>query len=191
MELKQRILEISKKLGLSHIGSCLSVLPILEEVYVTKTIDDKVILDGAHSHLAHLLYLYPDSIDDFEPIFLIKKYGIHCDIRAGCDASGGSLGHGIGIGIGMAIVDRRISIYVICTDGSLQEGSEWEALRIKKELKLNNLKVIVNMNGYTALAKIDREELSDRLKVFCPDIDIRYTSNTKDFDGIYGHYKVL
>ena len=185
MELKNKVLEISKKLGLAHIGSCLSVLPILEEIYKKKNIEDKVILSAAHSHLAHLFFLNVDVEK------MLDKYGTHCDIRAGCDASGGSLGHGIGIGIGMAIVNRHRTIYVICTDGSLQEGSEWEALRIKKELKLDNLKVIVNMNGYTALAKIDKEELSNRLKVFCPDIDIRYTSNTKEFDGIYGHYKVL
>ena len=172
--MKDKILEISKKLGLIHIGSCLSVLPILEEVYATKNPQDKVILDGAHSHLAHLVVRYymdrlwvgaDDNLIYGKIEDIIKEHGIHCDRQAGCDVTGGSLGHGIGIGIGLALADRKRTIYCITTDGALSEGSDWEALRIRKELGLYNLRIIVNMNGYTALSEVDNELVLDKRKI--------------------------
>ena len=97
-----RIKLISKRLGLSHIGSCISVLPILEEIYRLKKPKDIVGLSGAHSHLAHLVVQHAsDTLVEK----LIKKHGIHCDREVGCDITGGSLGHS-GIAIGMALADR-------------------------------------------------------------------------------------
>ena len=64
MKNKEKILKISKKLGLTHISSCLSVLPLLEEIYAKKKPTDKVQLCGAHSHLAHLLFIDPDNIEE-------------------------------------------------------------------------------------------------------------------------------
>ncbi len=188
-DLLKRILKISYENGLAHIGSCISVLPILLEIYNKKKPEDLVILTAAHSHLAHLIV---KGYDDIEIKRLIKKYGIHCDRQAGCDASGGSLGH-LGIGVGMAIANPNITIWAITTDGSSNEGSELEAMRIKTALKLDNLKIIVNMNGYVAVEKINRDLLSSRLRAFCPDIDIRYTDfyGIKALDGINAHYKIL
>ena len=184
MKNKDKILDISKRLKLSHIGSCLSILPILEEVYSKMEPYDKLQLCGAHSHLAHLVVTDPDNAEE-----KIKK-DIHCNRESGCDVSGGSLGHG-GISLGIALARPDITVYLIETDGALNEGSCWEMLRLKKLLKVDNLKIIVNMNGYTAVEAIDRDELSMRLRAFCPDIDIRYTDNGEGFKGIGGHYKTI
>lgn len=178
--MKSKILNISKKMGLSHIGSNLSVLPILEEIYKDKDKDIKVILDGAHSHLSHLMFTNPKNAEK-----LIKKYGIHCDRKAGCDASGGSLGHGLGISIGYALAGFKVDCIV--TDGSMMEGSNWEALRLIDELKLP-IKIYVNANGYSAVAKVDAYFLKLRMQAFT-NIDFRITSNTQEFDGVVGHYK--
>lgn len=189
---KEKILAISKQLGLSHIGSCLSVLPILEEIYAKKKRGDKVQLCGAHAHLAHLIVqdLHVVGNPDYEKT-LIEQYGIHCERKAGCDVSGGSLGHG-GIALGMALANSDITVYLIETDGALNEGSCWETLRLKNLLHVDNLKVYVNMNGSTALEEIDRDELTSRLRAFCPDIDIRYTDNgLPELQGIKGHYLTL
>ena len=180
---KQKILQISKELGLAHIGSCLSVLPILEEIYSKKKPEDLVILDGAHAHLAHLMFTDPDNASES-----IQKHGIHCEQLAGCDVSGGSLGHACGIAIGMALANPNIDIYVIFTDGSIQEGSNWEALRIREHFKLYNIKCYFNLNSYTAIEKIDRVELSDRILSFCSDAQIKFTDNGWEYDGIEGHY---
>lgn len=190
MDLEDRIIEISKKRKLSHIGSCLSILPILRDIYSHKNKTDIIILDNAHAHLAHLVareyYEHMDRI-----VWRLAKYGIHCDRKAGCDVSGGSLGHGIGIGVGLALTNRDKTVHCIVSDGSMQEGSNWEALRLKSSLKLKNLKIYCNFNGYSAMEEVDRLTLECRIRSFCNDIQVYWTDNGKEFAGVQGHYKVL
>lgn len=191
MHLEDRILEISKKRKLGHIGSCLSVLPILVDIYTHKQKEDIVILDNAHSHLAHLVVReYYEQLQRI--VWRLARYGIHCDRKAGCDISGGSLGHGVGIAVGLAIVDRSRTVHCIVSDGSMQEGSNWEALRMKKSLGLKNLKIYCNFNGYSAMEEVDRLELECRMRSFCNDIEVYWTDNAlKELTGVKGHYKVL
>lgn len=193
MSNKDKILEISKKLGLSHIGSCLSVLPILEEIYAKKKPGDKVILDNSHAHLAHLVVRAEEDLKIYDahlPIEdFIEEYGIHCDCRAGCDASGGSLGHGIGIGIGMALAGN--TVHVTVSDGSMMEGSNWEALRIANSLYLHNLLIYCNFNGFSAVAEVSSEDLERKMREFYPHLIFKHTDNTKGFEGIQGHYKII
>lgn len=182
MNKSKEILRISKKLNLSHIGSCLTTLQVLETIYKVKKPNDLVILDNAHAHLAHLMFTTDNAQD------LIEKYGIHCDTRAGCVISGGSLGHAGGYGIGMALVNRKRDVYVVFSDGSMAEGSNWEALRIREELGLYNMKCYFNFNGNSALKEIDLVELTDRVYAFCPDAFIFFTSCPDKYQGIQGHY---
>lgn len=183
MNKSKEILKISKKLGLSHIGSCLSTLQVLEEIYKIKQPDDLVILDNAHAHLAHLMFTNPKDAE-----MLIEKYGIHCDTRAGCVINGGSLGHAGGYGIGIALTNRKRDVYVVFSDGSMAEGSNWEVLRIREELGLYNMKCYFNFNGNSALKLINLSELADRIYAFCPDAFICLTNNGKGYEGIQGHY---
>ncbi len=189
---KQRILDISKKLKLAHISSCLSVLPILEEIYAKKKPEDIVILDAAHSHLAHLVVMYEGG-ELWKELSegKIYSYGIHCDRKAGCDASGGSLGHGIGISIGYALAYPERDIYCIVTDGSMMEGSNWEALRICEDLGLKNIHIHCNFNGYTAVRKIDPIAIWNRMNMYEGDLVLHKTENGEGFEGVQGHYKVL
>lgn len=183
--MKDKILSISKELKLTHIGSCISVLPILEEIYSIKKLGDKVLLDNAHAHLAHALFIISNPKES------IEEYGIHCDRRAGCDASGGSLGHALGFGIGMALIDPTRDVYVVVSDGSMMEGSNWEALRIKYDLKIDNLKIYCNFNGYSAVSEVNVERLVHRMRTFCSDTKVFFTDNGVGFEGIGGHYKLL
>lgn len=193
---KDRILQISKELGLSHIGSCLSVLPILELVYSAKKPADKVFLSGAHSHLAHLVVRESKLFDEdeYEKIGtgiledVIRQYGIHCDRKAGCDFSGGSLGH-LGIAVGAALANPEITVYAIITDGSFCEGSEMEALRIAKTLGVKNLVVHANFNSYTAVAKIDIDYYERIIQGLGFPVVVHRTDNgLPEFDGVKGHY---
>lgn len=191
---KDRILEISKKLGLSHISSNLSCLPILEEIYEKKKPGDIVILDNAHAHLAHLVVKESKEWDEPMANAMIQQYGIHCDRKAGCDASGGSLGHGLGIGIGCAIANPDKQVYVVVSDGSMMEGSNWEALRITSKMQLENIYIYCNFNGYTAVDEIDTNDLFFyKIRSFAPDLKISYfdTDNGEGFSGVQGHYKKL
>lgn len=198
--MKNRIIGISRKLKLSHVGSCLSVLPILEEIYAKKKPEDKVIMDNAHAHLAHLvvkesqvslLGAYFEELQLIDAEELIKK-DIHCNRNSYCDASGGSLGHGIGIGIGMAIANPDITVYVTVSDGSMMEGSNAEALRIAKTIGIKNLEIHANFNSYTATSIIDLDYIEGFIKGFdFPVVFHRTDNGLPELEGLKGHYEVL
>ena len=159
--LKRQIIEISFKNRLSHIGSCLTAVDIIDEIYKKKKPDEKFVLSAGHAHLAHLVVMNslseisviePTDIEHMEHI--IKDYGIHCERKAGCDVSTGSLGQGLPIAVGMALADRTKNVYCLISDGELSEGSIWEALRIIKEQNIHNLGIVINANGYGAYKEI-------------------------------------
>ena len=64
--------------------------------------------------------------------------------------STGSLGMGISVGVGMALAALQQNLsyhtYVLCGDGEMQEGQNWEALMSAGKWKLNNLTVIIDRN---------------------------------------------
>lgn len=189
----QRILAISKQLDLSHIGSNLSCLPVLEEIYAKKKPEDIVILDNAHAHLAHLVVRTESpvkSLDDHIK-YLLEGFGIHCDRKAGCGASGGSLAH-TGIAIGYALADPDRMVYSIVSDGSVCEGSFAESLRIAKMLNIKNWEIHANFNGYTAVQKIDIDYFEQWIKGFGFPVKFHRTDNgLPELDGINGHYDKL
>lgn len=190
MKLEDRILEISKKKKLSHIGSNISILPVLIDIYEHKKRGDIVILDNAHAHLAHLVV--KEHYEGMKRIqWVLTHWGIHCDRKAGCDASGGSLGHALGIGIGLALINRSRAVYVVVSDGSMMEGSNWEALRLRDKLQLKNLKIYCNFNGFSAMEAVDVLSLECRMRAFGADPEVFWTDNGKEFAGAAGHYKVL
>lgn len=164
-ELKRRIIELSYKHRLSHIGSCITAIDVINAIYSSKRKGDKFVLSSGHAHLAHLVVREEHfEIDNLEE--LLEKGGIHCDRKVGCDVSSGSLGHGLGISIGMALSDRTRDCYCLISDGECMEGSIWEALRIACEQHLDNLKIFVNCNGYGAYRKIDMDILTKDLNTW-------------------------
>lgn len=188
-ELKDRILEISKKRGSTHISSCLTALPIIREIYDTKKPEDVFILSNGHAFLAWAVI--KEAYEGMDAEGLVERHGTHPNRNEGdrIAVSAGSLGHGAGISIGIALSDRNRSCFCLISDGECNgEGSCWEAMRIKTELKLDNLHYYFNLNGYSALGIIDRENLAKRIKVFCPDAEIRMTENPEGYLGVAGHY---
>ena len=175
-DLKRRIIEISYKYKKSHIGSCLTALDIIEEIYNLKKDDEKFILSEGHAAIA--LYCVLEKHEGRDPEYLLKKHGIHAgrDEKNGLWCTTGSLGQGLPIALGMAITNKDKNVYCMISDGEAAEGSIWEALRIKTDNKINNLKVYINLNGYGAYGKISSTNLIKRLKVFCPDIIIKLTN---------------
>jgi len=93
----------------------------------------------------------------------------------------------------MALADRTRKVYCLISDGECAEGSIWEALRIAEELKLTNLKVWVNMNGFSAYGVIDKERLKLRLSDYKVKMRIWYTNveQISCLKGIDAHYKVM
>ena len=191
---KDRILEISRKLGLSHIGSCISILGILEEIYAKKKPEDKVILDNGHASLAN--YVVLESLGGKNAEEMFHKHGVHAnrDIENGIFASNGSLGHNLGISIGFAIANPDKTIHVVVSDGSMMEGSNWEALRIRQKLQLKNLKIYTNFNGFSALAPINGIDLMFKMEAFSlgeNDIQYHFTENGLGENKVENNYTIL
>ena len=82
---------------------------------------------------------------------------------------------------------------MLISDGECAEGSIWESLRFIEENNIKNIKVYVNINGYAAYDAVDEKYLSDRLKVFYPNINLVYTTvNHFHFlKGLNAHYHVM
>jgi len=193
VNLKKRILEIAYKNKLSHLGSYLSSLEIIEEIYKKKNPEDIFILSSGHAALA--LYVVLEAYEGKNAEELFKKHGghPHRDEENGLYCSTGSLGLGITVAVGRALANPKRKVYVLISDGESAEGSVWESLRFIYEQNIKNIEVYVNINGYAAYDKVDSEYLSKRLLSFLPNINLRYTSvNQYPFlKGINAHYHIM
>lgn len=194
-KIQKRILDISYKNKLSHLGSCFSTLPILIEIFNNKKDDDIFVLSSGHSGLA--LYAVLEHFHSMDAEKLFDRHGVHPkyseEDKISC--SSGSLGQGITVGVGYAIANPNKTIHVLISDGECSEGSVWESLKFIQENKINNIKIYVNMNGYSAISKIDTDYLSKCLITFYPDIQIRKTSvETFSFlqkTELEAHYRIM
>ena len=193
VDLKKRILEIAYKHKLGHLGSYLSAAGIIDEIYKNKDPNDIFILSSGHAALALYAALEKYEGKNAEELFIKHGGHPHRDEENGIYCSTGSLGLGITVAVGRALANKNRKVHVLISDGESAEGSVWEALRFIKESNLSNIEVYVNVNGYAAYDKVDVKYLVDRLKVFLPTINIRYTSvNQYPFlRGLNAHYHVM
>ncbi len=173
-KIRKKILDISYKTKSTHIGSSFSIVEILVALYFKhlkinpkKPLDknrDKFILSKGHACSAFYTTLFYKGFFD-KKIFngFAKDEGTlehhpNYDIKRGIEASTGSLGHGLSLGVGMALAAKynksKQRIYVLLADGELNEGSNWEAIMFAAQHKLDNLVAIVDYNKIQALGRV-------------------------------------
>jgi len=176
-KLNFRILEISKKHNLSHLGSCFTALPIIYDIYSKKNLEDKFVLSSGHAGLA--LYVVLEHFYNIDAEHLLEKHGIHPerDLEQLIEVSTGSLGLGITIATGLAIGNSSLNVYCLISDGESAEGSIWESLRFIDENNISNIYIHVNINGWAAYKSVDPNKLAKQLRAFLPDINIHFTNN--------------
>jgi transketolase len=162
--LKKRIFNLSYKYKLSHIGSCITAVDIIDAVYNIKKKDEPFILSSGHAGVA--LYTVLEKRKHISADILFLKHGVHPnrDIENGIYCSTGSLGQGLPIALGMAIADQTINVYCLCSDGEMMEGSIWETIRIADELGITNLKLLINANGWGANREISPDFILYKLR---------------------------
>jgi len=162
---RKRILEISFKRGLSHIGSCLSCVDLIDAVYIVKKKEEKFVLSNGHAGIALYVILEKHGLISGKKT---EKLHVHPDRnpKYGIDVSTGSLGHGLPIALGISLANRKKNVYCTISDGECAEGSVWETLRIASESKVNNLKILLNANSWGAYSQINLKVLLKRLKAF-------------------------
>ena len=157
-----KILQISQVVKALHIAGAFSSIEILDYIYyqmMKNREDTKFILSKGHGAIAQ--YVVLNSLGILSDDELSKyctpegKLGCHPDIGTpGIYASTGSLGHGLGmcVGIGQSykITNKENKIITLLSDGELQEGSTWEYLMMAANLKLDNLYIFIDHNGSQA-----------------------------------------
>jgi len=175
--------------GRGHVASALSLVEILRVLYddVLKfnakepkwRLRDRLILSKGHGCLA--LWAILGDKGFFHPSEY-EKYchatgilGGHPEVKVpGVEASTGSLGHGLSLGIGMALnarIDKSdYRVFVILGDGECNEGSVWEAALAAGKHKLSNLTVLIDYNKQqsygTTNEVLELEPLSDKWRSF-------------------------
>lgn len=163
--LRRLIIDISYKRRLSHLGSCLSVIDIIYAIFNIKKSGERFVLSNGHAGLALYAVLEKSGL-----LADVVMEGLHIhpdrDPGIGVDVSSGSLGQGLPIAVGIALADSKKDVYCVVSDGECSEGSIWEALRIGIEQKVDNLKIVINANGWGAYMPIHTSSLLKRVKGF-------------------------
>lgn len=189
-EIRLSAMEMGKEAGGGHLGGGLSAMDIMTALYFNvMNIDpanpdmadrDRFILSAGHKAvgyvpvLAEAGFFSKDLLSTFNK--LDSPFGMHPDMNKipGCDASTGSLGHGLPIAVGMAIALRMdknpARTFVLLGDGESHEGTVWEAAMGAAQHKLDNLTVIVDYNKCSMDGPIDEvvslEPLNDKWASF-------------------------
>jgi transketolase len=164
-DIRKNILRIAKISGHGHIPTCFSVIEILYAIYCSIKHDplnprweerDIFILSKGHAALAHYCVLAEFGYFDVKKVEsfggFMSDFGCHADRFKipGIEASTGSLGHGIGLAVGMALAFRikktDRNVVTLIGDGESNEGSVWEAVLVAESLKLGNLTIIYDNN---------------------------------------------
>ena len=190
-QLHERIIEISKKHHLSHLGSSLTACDIIDEIYKIKKDDEPFILSSGHAGLS--LYCILEKYYGFDAEKLYLKHGTHPhrDLEDKIYCSTGSLGVGLGVAVGMALADKSKNVYCLISDGECFEGSIFEAANVINKYNVKNLKVYINWNGFSAYDSVPGWMLMNICTIF-PDINVRHT-NVEDYglSGLSAHYVTL
>jgi transketolase len=189
-QLRKDIVDVTSWAGGAHIGGGLSVIDILTILYFKYlNIDperpdwedrDRLVLSKGHAAVAYVPVLARRGFFDVEEMKTFNKFqspfGMHPDCKRvrGCDASTGSLGHGLPMAVGMAlgarVLGKDLKVYCILGDGECNEGSVWEALMAAAQYKLTNLVTIIDRNRLMIDGPTEEvmgiEPLADKLKAF-------------------------
>jgi transketolase len=168
-QLRKRILEISQQVQALHIGSAFSCTEVVECIYfdLMRKDDqgdyiDTFLMSKGHGCMIQYVAL--------EALGILKRkdldqyctaggiLGCHPDYgNPGIEASTGSLGHGLSMAVGMALAVRGRNqdntIFVVLSDGELQEGSTWEALMMASSFGLNNIVAVIDNNDFQSLGR--------------------------------------
>ncbi len=173
----------------SHIGSCFSIVEILYVMYFLKLKkNDTFVLSKGHAALALYSTLFEKKILSKK---IFNSYGknnsnlmSHVSHKVkGVEFSTGSLGHGLPYAVGKALGEKingsQNKVYVVISDGELNEGTTWESLLFSSFHELDNLYIIVDYNKIQSLDFVKNvlkiEPLNKKIESF--------NCNVKTIDG--------
>lgn len=211
-------LETVFRAGAGHIGGEMSAIDILTTLYFhtlrvnpqqpDDPLRDRFILSKGHTACA--LYVTLAMRGFFDKRVLHSFLQPHSALNGhpnrvkviGVETNTGPLGHGLPVGVGMAKAARISAhdwrVFVLCGDGELQEGSNWEAIMAASQFGLGNLTLIVDHNRLQQGARLadtnDLAPLAEKFSAFGWQVvtidghDISQIANA--LDGCSSHSKV-
>lgn len=163
--LRLRVLDMIYRAKTGHIGGDFSVCDILNVLYnsvmdvtpenFSSVNHDHFILSKGHSVEALYSVLCDKGFFPEEDLETFSQFGSkyigHPNNKVpGIEMNSGSLGHGLSVGVGMALAGKRqgkaYRVYVVMGDGELAEGSVWEGAMAAGHYKLDNLCAVVDRN---------------------------------------------
>jgi transketolase len=197
--LRKKVLDMVYKAQSGHLGGSLSVAEIISVLYFSDMRFDpenprwfeRDRLVPSKGHCAPMIYvalaergvIAPESLYDLRQTGCVLQ-GHPCMNKVpGIDMSTGSLGHGLSIGLGMALgaklKGKNFNVFVLLGDGELNEGQNWEAAMAAPKYSLSNLIAIVDRNRVQLDGPTEEimplEPLVDKWKAF--------NWNTRVIDG--------
>jgi transketolase len=166
---RRRILDISQQVSALHVAPAFSCLEIVDTIYhelmrwgADGHSADTFLMSKGHGCIAQYVILEDLGIlrtEDLDRYCTAGgRLGAHPDYGVpGIAASTGSLGHGLGMAVGMAYADRLLgadrSVHVLLGDGEMQEGSIWEAFMMAANLRLDRLVAFADVNDFQGLGR--------------------------------------
>jgi transketolase len=164
---RRKVLRMIEAGGAGHMGGAMSCIDIVTALYFyAMHIDpknpqmadrDRFILSAGHKCMAQYAVLCQRGFFDEKVLdtygSLNTKIPGHPDMYKlpGIEANTGALGHGLSIGLGMALGLRmdgkKAKTFIVLGDGELAEGSNWEAAAAASQHRVDNLVAFVDSNG--------------------------------------------
>jgi transketolase len=167
--LSRRILQMTTEAGSGHPSSSLSAIDVLVALYFGGVLRfdpndpqwpqrDRFIMSKGHAAPALYAVLAEAGYFDVDRLATLRELGSalegHPNMRAlpGVEASTGSLGQGLSIGLGHALAGRMgddpFRVYVMIGDGESDEGQIWEAAMAASKYEVDNLVAILDYNEF-------------------------------------------
>lgn len=189
-EIRYRLIRLSHKAKSAHLAGALSCVDLLVALYwrilridPSNPIDpsrDRLVFSKGHAVSALYAVLARRGFFSEELLTHYNKPGAKLPeqpcpgLTPGVEWATGSLGHGLGVGLGMAraskIQKNPHATFVIMSDGECQEGSVWEAAMLAPRLDLAPLTVLVDLNGWQATGRsreiMQMEPLAEKWTTF-------------------------
>jgi len=210
-DLRLTIVDVMAWSGGAHIGGSLSIADILTILYFKYlNVDpknpqwedrDRFILSKGHTAAGYIPVLAKKGYFPVEELMSFNHFGspfaMHPDSNKviGCDASTGSLGHGLsmsaGLGLGSRYLGKSYKTVCLLGDGECCEGSVWEAAMSIAHYKLTNVITVVDRNrlmidGFTEDI-MALEPFADKWRAFGFDV---YEINGHDFDQLDAAFEI-
>ena len=193
-EIRISIIENSFKAKACHLGSSLSAVEILVDIYFNKMKKQDIFLFGKASGVAvcYSVLAKRGIIPESKVAYYLKHYPLPSREVPGILHSFGSLGHALPVSCGLALTDRTRKVYCLIGDGDVQEGTTSESILFARQHKLKNLKIIVDKNSLQACGAtkdiLDIDKALELLKQLFP-IKVVKTIKGKGVSFIENHYE--